>query len=296
MSFETRVAILSRLGIEFSQLDEYRGKVSRKPVGIEVFHSVLLPLEPIEWLSLCMKMGINYVGGCCGAMSALQDQIEHIFRFDSGWASGRDLSEMAQVIIEHDDFDGKVPWGKLPEPIEEFAAGIKLDELDVWSKIALCWHLVEGYYSAEVPQGHSPKCSEVQQAIAVLGDALYYLSTCDFFKNSEGPPSQEKTNRAVILSRILPALRVLNSNIDELDLGSIEGFALVDTDKGPDVVASNGFGYCVYTTQEETRELLKTWIREAEEYQEDERRKNSYKRIQIRPVRVTKERGIEFTD
>lgn len=296
MTFQERAELLADYRIEYSQDQEWRGKVGpdRKPHPIEVFQSVRLPLSAVEWLSLCMNDGDNYVGGCCGAMSHLQDLLNHIFRFDSGWASGRQLAEMAQIIIEHGDFDGEVPW-QLGKPVEELRVSIQ--HLSPWDKIALCWHLIDGFFSCKVPHAPHPDRTDLQRATSVLGNTMHYLSMCDLFSNSstKGPESQEKANRAIILARTLPALKLLSDNINKLDLGPVEGWAIIDTDKGPEEVTTNGFGYCIYAERKEAEKLFQSWLREADEYEETERKQHLADHLRIRPVKVTAQDGITFT-
>ena len=299
-TFRARSALLKHLSIQYTQDQEWRGEVgpNRKPHKVEVFQRVRLPLSPIEWMSVCTTEGRHYVGGCCSAMSALQDRISHIFRFDSGWASGRELAAMAQIIIDHGDFETDIPWGTLDKPIEKIAGRAPMGTLDPWSKIALCWHLIDGFYSAEVPHASHPKRTPIERAAHLLGNAMFHLSMCNLFEKDpvmDGPKSQAQANRAVLLARVLPALKLLNENVDQLDLGSVEGWALIDSEKGPDEVASNGFGYCIYVDRKEAETLYQTWLREAAEYEEEERKQHLADHILIRPVRVTKEEGIVFT-
>lgn len=298
-TFRVRSRLFKHLSIQYSQDQEWRGEVGpdRKPHPVEVFQRVRLPLSPMEWLSVCMTDGSNYVGGCCGAMSALQDRINHVFRFDSGWASGRDLAEMAQIIVDHGDFETDIPWGKPDKPIEKIAAKAPMGTLDPWSKIALCWHLIDGFYSGEVPHASHPKRTEIQRATYVLGNAMHYLSMCDLFESNpvKAPDSQERANRAALLARVLPALKLLSDNIDKLDLGPVEGWALIDIEKGSESVATNGFGYCIYAERKEAEDLYQTWLREAEEYEEVEQKKHLVDHLRIRPVKVTAAEGIVFT-
>jgi len=300
MTFQDRSTLLDKYGIKWTQDQEWRGEVgpNRKPHPIEVFQRVLLPLSPVEWLSCCMSDGSNYVGGCCGAMSALQDRLNHIFRFDSGWASGRELAEMAQIIIEHGDFEGFIPWDKTADnfiPVDKLR--VNTQYLNPWDKISLCWHLIDGFYSAEVPHASHPDRTELQRSTYVLGNAMHYLSMCNLFENNpiKAPDSQERANRATLLARVLPALKLLNDNIDQLDLGPVKGWALIDTNQGPDEVATNGFGYCIYAERTEAETLYQTWVREAEEYEEIERKQHLADHLKIRPVQVTAQDGIQFT-
>jgi hypothetical protein len=256
-------------------------------------------------MSVTMNDGDHYLGGCCGAMSALQDAIEGVFRFESGWAKCRDLAQMAGIIANHDDVGAKVPWNDLPKPIDELVVDLKLgpsglafDDLSPWEKIALCWHLVRDHYSPEVPHAIHKNVAPLDAAIRILARSLEYFSLGHFFV-PEGQDSEEtqiEASKLIVLARLLPALKTVNEHIHELGVKPIEGFALVDREQGPDAVCSNGYGYCVLATRAEADELFRLWVEQAEQYQEDERKKHLHDHIGIRPVRVTREKGIEFLD
>ncbi len=87
----------------------------------------------------------------------------------------------------------------------------------------------------------------------------------------------------------------MNERIDELQLGSVEGFAIIDKEKGPDAVASNGYGHCIYATRGEVDAMFALWRKEDSAYKEGDRI-HIDQRMGVRPVRVTVEKGIEFLD
>ena len=116
------------------------------------------------------------------------------------------------------------------------------------------------------------------------------------------PNGQKISNKVMMHYKLLPALKVFNENIDKLSLGSMDGFALVDLEKGRDKVAMNGLGYCLYQTQEEIDEHIK-FLKEIDSEYVDEGRgygprfgKTIDERYCVRKVRVSKENGIEFLD
>lgn len=299
MTFVERAVILDRLGIGYHQEEEWRGKPSR-PERIELFKDVHLPLTAEEWLSVAMADGKHYLGGCCGAMSHLQDIVEHVFRMGSGWATCHDLEEMALIIFEHGDFKSEVPWGVLPKPVEELVPVYRSrGRLSPWDKMALCWHLVRDHYAPKVPVSAARNRSPLDEAIHVLSRSLQYFDLKHIFRPDEDDRDrkvQSEATNLVILARTLPALRTLNEGIEQMGLAPIEGFALVDKSAPENAVCSNGSGFCIFGRRERAEELLRLWIQSAEQYKEDERRQHLHDHIGIRPVRVTREKGIEFLD
>ena len=172
----------------------------------------------------------------------------------------------------------------------------------MWDKIACIWHIVKGHYSAEIPCAYGAHMSELEQAASILSKSLTYLSFDRLLLRtgsaSQIPDSQAKANRATLMYRLMPALKTLNDHIDQLDLGPVEGFALIDLEVGPDAIARNGYGYCVYSTEEEVEKILNHWKQEDELYKDEGtryRRGKSEERLSIRKVRISKEGGIEFT-
>ena len=86
------------------------------------------------------------------------------------------------------------------------------------------------------------------------------------------PESQVKANRSMLLYRMLPAWKTLNEKINELDLGPVEGYAIIDLTMGPDAIATNGHGYCVYENGDTVNEMLNLWRQQDKEYEVEERK------------------------
>lgn len=293
-TFESREGLLKELGIRYSVEQEYRPKnPPRSPHPIRVFKGVDLPLTPEDWCQLCMVEGDYYVGGCCGAMSHLQDLVNHVFRFDSGWITTDRLEEMALCIIDHGDFAG-IPF-ETDKPVEDLVAEAKAnwDECDPWDRIALCWHLVKDHHAPEIPRAYGNHLSEIDKSIATLSHGLSALSWDHLFKDKQPPNSQRRVNRTHLLHRMLPALKTLVEGVRDLDYGPVDGFALIDKEKGDEAIATNGYGLCIVETQEEVDKLLGLWKRQQEEYEVQER-KDIDSVIGVRRVRVSLENGVEF--
>ena len=313
--FEQRVRMLETLGVEYRSEQEWRPQEPpRSPHPIKVFKSVKLPLRPAEWCGLFMSDGPFYVGGCCGSMSHLQDQICHKIRMESGWFSIEEISEIAEIMIEHDGDENSdnqdeltfthLPEGKsLGDMVAEFK-GVLEDEkrsdtflMDPWMLMSLVWHITKDHYGPGVPAAYGEHVSELEKSVSILSRGLEAISWSTLFRNEEhrAPESQTKANRSMLLYRMLPAWKTLNEKISELDLGSVEGFALIQKEAGPDAICTNGHGYCVYESQKAIDEVLDLWRRQDEEYEVQDR-KPIDERIGVRRVRISAEKGIEFLD
>lgn len=142
-AFEQRKAILENLEWDFTLEYEYRGKPGdRKEFKLELFDAVQIPLTPEEWCRLCMRDSSEYVGGCCGNMSAVQDVLNEWFR-EGGWVKVHELVDLGEAMRDHGDDDFKdVDSSDLNGKVGDFLNIKKSQELNLsaWSKIALLYH------------------------------------------------------------------------------------------------------------------------------------------------------------
>jgi hypothetical protein len=311
--FDKRVGMLAALGAEVTFVEEWRPEEPpREPHPLKLFKSVKLPLTAREWCELFMADGAFYMGGCCGTMSALQSDICHTIRMDSGWFDIEELAEIAETMAHHEcggEDDVEVRFAKIPRSkslgdlVVTFKAALEGPErgkdqmIDVWQIMALVWHITKDFYAPKVPRAEGSHLSETERAIRVLANTFKWLSWEHMFQAvgtpDAAPLSQTKTNRAMALYKMLPAWKTVAEKMGELDLGPVEGFALIDKEAGPEEVCSNGRGYCVFGTQVEVDDLLALWRQQDKEY-EVEKRKPIDERIGVRRVRVSAEKGIEF--
>jgi hypothetical protein len=308
--FERRIKLLNLLGAEWTQDYEYRGEYpNRNKHELEIFKSVKLPLQPAEWCSLFMKEGSAYVGGCCGSMSYLQDTICREIRMQSGWFDIHTLADIAEVMIEHgcgDDDEGDLNFAHLPagESLEDFTVKFveemrvhdlappsqRRPDLDPWEVMALIWHITKGFYSPKIPGSYGPHMSEIEKATNIIHNSCRAISWERLF-NVHPNISQEKANRSMLLYRMIPALKLLNDNIDKLNIGSIDGWALVDKSGE---ICTNVYGYCVYDDRKKLEEVLNLWKRDDEQHQDKKMNPPIMERIDIKRVRISAEKGIEF--
>jgi hypothetical protein len=300
MAFKAAKNQLRYLGVEFRQKSEWRGEVGkgRKEVKLPIFESVLLPLTHKEWCFLVQKNGPYYVGGCCTQMSVLQDELAHLFRFDSGWVSCGKLAEIADIMIGHDCSESDDPkmlsFKDYPGDLNDLLVKAKRNwrKISVWNKIQLVWHLVKDNYTPEVPDSfdHWPPIRQSLHTLANGFSALNWEHLIERMSASD----QFKAQHTILLARILPALKTFNDNLDKLGLEPVEGFALIDKEAGPDAVAENGKGYCLFETREEAEDMLRAWRRDEAEHEDRKPEKPIDDRIGIRPMRVTVEKGLEL--
>jgi hypothetical protein len=313
--FEKRVKMLKDLGVEYHLEQEYRPEEPpRSPHPIQVFRSVKPPFRPQEWCHLFMKDGQFYMGGCCGTMSQLQDELCHEIRMESGWFSIRKLGEIAETMIQHDgdeenDNEERLSFGHLPKDhtLEEMVVALKNGRkrveksktllLDPWLFLPALWHITKDFYGPEVPRAYGNHMTELEKSVSLLSRGLESISFERLFDTKpeefKAPDSQTKANRAMLLYRMLPAWKTLNEKIGDLNLGAIDGYALIEKEKGPEAVCHNGHGYCIYESREKVEEILNLWRQQDKEYKV-EKREAIDTRVSVRRVRVSAEKGLEF--
>jgi len=322
--FEQRCKYLKALGVVFHQEEEWRPALPpRDPHPLRIFKSVKLPFTAHEWVALCQTEGQFYLGGCCGNMSALQDDVEHIFRIDSGWFEVRKLAEIAETMMHHDgcgDGEDVSSFAKLPKKesldkaVKRWKHSLKLlrkarkegrKVIQVWEFLALVWHIVKDFYAPERPRPEAhhvnDKRSELDDAVSLLSRALMAIAWDKLFDRSNDQPdpaaeAQSQANRLVTLARLLPALKILNQHIDQLAPPPIDGVALV-LKEAPEVVLSNGHGLCVFSSEADAEKLIKLWVKQENEFEiEGQGPKDKADRFAIRRVRVTTSKGVEFME
>lgn len=310
LTFDKAYETLKSLGIECNREQEYRkrpanvssqGKMgTHDPHDLNLFRDVYLPLSPEMWCNLLMADGEDYVGGCCATMSNLQDLIESVFRFNSGWISCTQLEEISLIIIGHGDFDGKVRWGRLSDDqvieLTNEWQNSEGGEFSSWDRIALCWHLVRDNYGPEVPKAYHASISEVDKAVSLLREGLTILSW-DHLRDKSIADPQWAGNHLITLARIVPALKTLYECVEELSPGDFEGVALFDKQigsQGVEAIASNRMGLCIFQHREDAETMMNLWRKQDAEYKEERKDPPIDERIEIRPIRVSMSKGLEL--
>ena len=318
MDFETVTLLLEKLGVEYTQDHEYRGKPpDRKDVDIPIITHVNFQFTKTEWFEIASSAGTAYIGGCCGKTSAAQDLISKWFRFDPTSIPVGELEELAYIMESHDGVEVIDPDD--PAPHITFA-GLDRSAEDVveicvpkWKqmwpldRIALVWHIIKDVRKTKPVYTQELKNrSEVERAISTAQRALQYFwfksvwpaSSAEAAETAEtNPPKAEscqgRSNDTIGMFHLLPSLRVIIDHMaSEMYKGPFEGYALWNI--ADNHIAENNYGPCIFYTKEECNELISRWEKNQENYEEEGRTKINYReRLAIKRVRVSLENGLE---
>lgn len=303
MDFETAKAALEKLGVEYGLEYEYRGEVGpeRKSYDLPLFTSVTPPFTPEMWVSIARNTGEHYIGGCCGSSSAMQDLVCSWFRMANEGVRIRELAELAASQVEHDGEES--PFHEIKDLMEKIEHLSDKERSDPWWMFALLWHITKDHFSMEKPRATVDRLSPLEKSLSIVERTCRAISWARIFerKNDDGTPeaptSQEKAERSLMLARFLPAVKTLWEKVGDLYLGPVNGFAILESAKGTKAIAENGRGYCIFETEADVNALFDIWDEQDSHYEEQrERRPPSRERFSVRPVRVTLEEGIVFTD
>lgn len=304
--FDKATELLKKLGVKYGTEHEYRGKPGegRESYDLPLLNSVTLPFDADDWCHMASSDGEEYIGGCCGQSSHAQDILCHIFRMNPKWIPIRELEELAFTLEGHDGVQEfpVVSFDGIDIPVEEAVAKIesgevKWNEMWRWSRLALVWHIVKCAYNTREVQGYSKeRRNDLENAIFVSQRILQSFSLDKFFAKNEKTDSQTQASRTLRLYKLLPSLEIVHKKVEELYDGPLEGYALWDLKN--DTVATNGFGPCVFYTEEKCNELLDQWEQNADEYEDgmNQKKKNIRDRLGVRKIRITKEDGLELVD
>lgn len=313
-NFAERKAALETLGWKYTVEKEYRGEAPREKHSLEIFKEVRLPLTPEDWCVLCMREGDEYVaeltpwkprrggeyiGGCCGNMSAVQDQLNAWFR-DGGWVKVHDLVELGEAMRDHGDEDFS------EQPPETVAEGVKAfvfmrDHPDptrcfsAWGKIGLLYQLVKDHYVPEAKL-RGQYVDDLEQSFMLVSRMSWTFGMGNFF--TRGNATSNTTNNAQKLMRLfrfVPALQQIYERIQEIAPEPVEGWAVVDQEHNGDV-AENGYGLCVYATKPEAERIIKLFQEAEAQYEEKLSPSTQEARFKARAVRISIDKGLEFLE
>ena len=322
MDFQTAADLLLSIDVVFGQDDEWRGEVGkdRGSVKLPLFKSVKIPFTPEEWCSTGMREAEHYLGGCCGDLSAVQDEWDNVFRMGSGWVNIDKLAEIAEMLGRHDGFESWTP--KLTDAdIQERAKGFAT--MPPWDKVELLWQIVREHFRPTVPFAALDHIKGAERPISVLSRALDAMDMhlfsermdqqeeerqfpeprddrdrkehADLRRFWQKRASQSKARKTKLLYRIIPALNELQATIASLGLEPFEGWAIWD--KVEKDVAKSRMGQCFYEDRAHIDELFTLWRKdEAEHIDRGPGYEPVDSRLTIRPVRITVEKGVEFLD
>lgn len=300
--FARRREMLEALGVQYWVEQEMRGPVGpeRKYYDLELFKQVRPPFSAETWMSLCTNEGENYMGGCCGTMSALQDKMNYWFRFDNQYLDTKELEEAEGYWLNHPDGAGLwIPKeGQTLEDIFGYAK-TNWDKLRPWDKLGTIWNIVKGYHNLE-SIGHSthPSFSEFDDALSTTSNLSWALS---WAKHSKDDSSTFTANQKITLARVLPAINTVYNTLQDMleNEKPFNGFVLIDlSHEGYENISRSRHGLSVFATLEETNKALDDQQEYEDKYKEryhGDKSKQVRERFGIRPVRITLEKGLEFT-
>jgi hypothetical protein len=248
---------LDRLGIQYHRTND---DVKKVPTDRSWIDKVKLDLTPNQWCNLCMRDGNQYVGGCCGTSSAMQDIVNGAFR-DDGWLEAHDLRRLADLGISH---DGKASpytdtallkrWGK---------------PLGPWTKLGCLWQFCEPNLRVGwVEDLPTHKTDPVRLAQASLFSLSYHDHFSIFLPDpKDGDEAAQAQHQAIQIlneAKYLAALKTLRNHFTALSREPFDGFAI--RCKATGELAVNGYGACVYATEAQAQEMIDCWARDTERY------------------------------
>lgn len=293
-------AELKKLGMKVTHDYDYVGDhPNRRRVEKEdKITDVTIPLTPEEWASLCMRDGADYIGGCCGQTSAIQDILNGVFR-DSGSMDGKTLYEFISAASHHEGFED------LQEPDEEklLKKVKKWDKLRPMDKLVLAvksvaWKMVQSWL--DVPKGRKNKKkrnTEDDNVIDALYGAASYLRYKDLYsdddpiKKTVKKSGQSHGNLSLRLARAIPAAKSFIDVATRLMEEPFKGVAIVDPDGE---ILTNGFGYCLYYTEEEAQKVIDLWKKSNDEVKNEDVKSNILDQLSIKKATVSAEKGLKI--
>ncbi len=296
---------LEEKGVEIRHPEIWDGEPGKdrhsKPDPTRV-SSVFLNLTPEDWCRIAMHEGDEYIGGCCGTASAMQDVVNSIFR-EGGYADADDLYTLGEYAKHHKD--GFESWWKKLSQKDFDARCEKWDTLRAWDKIELCWHAVRdkikphSHHIDPIVQENRPDLDERREIDELYG-SIHYLrySNSGLFKPRDDDKGQHAANDLIVFAKLYPSVRKLLAKL-EAEQVTWSGFAIVEK-KRPDVITHNGYGACVYNTEADAREVIKLWDRD-DRSEASERKKplpedRTSNKILLRPVTISVKDGVVLGD
>lgn len=277
-----RIEAIEALGARVNYDYEYVGKgEDRHRVELpDKIVSVHIPLTAVQWCAIAMREGGEYVGGCCGNMSAVQDEINGIFR-DAGRAGSDALLRIGAYSRGHEgmEFFDEMDDATFDERLADVTSAAERTKddpermVDPWAIVGLVFSATE---PALVPGWlDRPRVEkddgERRAAIRVLTHTLHRLDWAHLFEDGPREDAEGKrllgrashaAARLLDLAKALQPTRDLLAYIEGLD-ETFEGFAIVEP--GTEEVMSTYSGLCLYETREDAQWVLDIWARPRED-------------------------------
>ncbi len=244
------------------------------------------PLSPVEWCELCMRDGEHYLGGCCGQTSAIQDLLMMIFR-DGGGADARDILNLMSTASPHGGFElFKVDFdlAKLGDFVDRWK------ELRPIEKIGVCCQAVRDHLDPKAVNVPDVENQDPKDPVRALQHSLEVLQWTDIFKPTEDH-GQRHANRQVLLSRILPACRLVLKTAAPLLSKPFNGYAVVN---GARRIMRDAHGYCIYGDESHAKAMLDMWTKAVDEIKKDGKLRVAITKLTVKPDAVDAAGGITW--
>jgi hypothetical protein len=209
-----------------------------------------------------------------------------IFR-DGGGADARDILKLMGTASLHDGF-------------ELFKVGFDLaklgDFVDRWKelrpieKIGVCCQAVRDRLNPKAVDVPDVEERDSKDPVRALQHSLEVLQWTDIFKPT-GDHGQRHANREVLLSRIIPACRLVLKTAAPLLSKPFKGYAVVN---GTKRIMRDHQGYCIYGDEGHARAMLDMWTQAVAEARKDGELRIAIGKLAVKPVAVDAAGGITW--
>lgn len=255
-----------------------------------------------DWASLTRREGYDYVGGCCGAMSCVQDIVNQWWRAND-FIRINEIYEVVRAMNQHEGGDKTDSlWqyaltSQVPDTITKLLNS--KSELEPWDRVALAWHMLKDFVDLTYDlSGPREDRTEVEQAVATLSQSAHYLHLCSLFRNNDSTEAQRLNDRAntiLQVARMRPLLMTVLSNLEHLAGDPVDGFAIEEkcadfTENQKWAICHNTFGIAVFPTEEEAANILRTSQESREQYSKEPRQ------LRVKQVRIESDGTIHYKD
>jgi hypothetical protein len=301
-TFETAIAYLNQNEVAYYQDNECVGEVGvdRHWEDRPTISSFKLPFTAEDWLDLMNKEG-EFLGMCCATISNARDILLSQLREDQT-ISCAETFQFIELLGSHDSFEWLRSDDEPDDSVVDKAKNPIYRLWKVWQVIKPHANLLRSDRPKIEPNKNPDFMHPVHEALGVAHrgiDALYFAVGC-FGRGQPDDPEwmkqQQIASRKLIIARTLPSLRAVLDHISHLDLGDYDGFAICSS-KEPSHVVSNRLGHCIFQNADEAQKMIDAWAKpEDHEKEPPAHREKIRSSVVVRPVRVSTEKGVVFTD
>jgi hypothetical protein len=296
LTFKQATLYLDKIGVKWIQDYEYRGDYpQRKEFKVDTLTYINPGFSPEDWYRIVSDSGDLYIGECCSQTSYAQDILCSIFRYSSRLIP---VSDLKRFILSMEDHDSCVYFPKEDPYLTSDGISVPLDQaIDSWNtmnpleKLYLLWFIVKDVYR-DVPKHGIGDINKLDTATMIAAQQLYNFSFCSIFDKNKSQDNKDVANN-LRLYKLLPALKTINNNIEEIYKGPFKGFGIIYTKDGSVAEMTDG-NVCILSSEEECQKLLETWKLNESKYLDDKKGFDIDNTFAIKEVIVSKEKGIEI--